>query len=172
MTNAQWQEMHDFMNVAVERAAFFFADVADDALVVQDYWPLVAEEDYVISTDDHLVLADEVRPKVIERAHASGRVAVESHSHYWPGDDTVFSWYDLQGLSEFAPHMLWRLRGRPYVSVVVGEDSFDALIWTSATDVAVLDGIELSDGPVLRPTGLSLARYERVVADEDQDGDG
>jgi hypothetical protein len=167
MSELQWADLHSFMDDPNERAAFLFADPpTNNALHVAETWPLTDEVDYALSSPIALELADEVRPRVIAHAHERGLAVVEAHSHYWPGARTRFSRYDLEGLADFAPHMLWRLPGRPYTSLVIGCESFDALTWRSAADVASLDSLEVGASR-LEPTGLSLPLYLRLRGDED-----
>jgi hypothetical protein len=63
------------------------------------------------------------------------------------------------GFQEWVPHIMWRLRQRPYVAVVVTPDSFDALVWQAGDQVMRPRGLHslvLDDGRELRPTGETL----------------
>ena len=137
-----------------EEVAFVFA-VADGAAILRQVdWMAVPESGFVSRSLFHLELTDETRGTVIKRAHDLGSSLVEFHSHAgtWPAQ---FSASDLAGFDEFVPHVRWRLKGRPYVSVVVSRTGFDGFIWT--TDSIVPDrlaGISV-DGRVLQPTALS-----------------
>lgn len=161
MSLDDWDALHDLMDANGERAGFLFMKPADD---ISEVWE-VKDRDLLHDLSNysswdglHIKLDDEVRPKVISHAHRGGFAVAEVHGHYWPGEDTKFSRYDLKGLQEFAPHMLWRLSARPYVSVVLGPDSFDALAWTSLYEVSTLAAIDVK-GRLLKPTGLSLHQY-------------
>lgn len=160
-----WSRVHDHMDDDVERASFFFTKFfEDETWEVKDTWILDLDEDYTVATDVNLVLSDEIRQRVIRHAHVNQYAVVESHSHYWPGESTQFSSFDLQGLAEFAPHMLWRLPNRPYTSLVIGSESFDGLTWTAGNKIETLDGLIVKD-KLLIPTGLSLKPFRRFMKD-------
>lgn len=157
-----WSQLRTHMNARRERAAFMFTQIdADGNAYVVDTWLLDDDSHYETRETDHLVLDDDVRAQVIARAHKTGLGAVEAHSHWWPGPSTRFSRYDLHGLAEFAPHMLWRLPGRPYIALVMGEDSFDGLWWSSRTSFGTLAAVVVG-GVTLNPTGLSLDHYTHL----------
>jgi hypothetical protein len=165
LTVDQWTDMHQFMDVGVERAAFLFTLQSSPGVwTAAEVWLLTDDDDYAVSAAYALELADHVRPRVIKHAHEHKWAVVEAHSHYWPGNRTRFSDYDLDGLREFAPHMLWRLPGRPYTSLVIGSDSFDGLIWTGRDDVNTLDAVQV-DASISHPTGLSLPLYRELLAE-------
>ncbi len=52
------------------------------------------------------------------------------------------------------PHVLWRLKGRPYAAVVVAASGIDGLVWT-AENTFPLSALLLGNNQV-RPTGLSF----------------
>ena len=59
----------------------------------------------------------------------------------------MFSPSDMYGFSDYVPHCRWRLRGRPYLAVVVSPAGMDALAWTSADGKAIgLDAIRPAGG--------------------------
>jgi len=74
-------------------------------------------------------LADDVRPRVLEWATPTGRSLVEVHAHLGSGQHTSFSPTDLEGLATVVPQMLWRLPGRSYAALVLGNHDLDALFW-------------------------------------------
>ena len=111
----------------------------------------------------HASLTDETRGRLIKRAHDLDASLVEFHSHLaeWPAS---FSESDRAGLDEFVPHVRWRLKGKPYMAVVVAPTSFDALAWVSASkNPEEVHGI-LVGGTLHRPTGLTLKEW--VTSDE------
>ncbi len=141
-----------------EEAAFLFADVHDDnTFVVRDWAPIAADE-FHHRSPYYLELADDTRARVIKRAHDLGASLVEVHSH--PCYHAVFSESDIAGFHEFVPHVMWRLKSRPYMAIVFSPGAFDGLVWLDAPDrPAALGHIVIGDLK-LAPTGLSLARWE------------
>lgn len=157
---ADWSEVCALMAARNERAAFLFGEVNGEQISVSHTWLLNSSDAYAVSSPYTLELADHVRPEVIRRAHEAGSAVIEIHSHGAPGLNTQFSNYDLLGLEDYARHMLWRLPGLPYVSLVWGPDSIDGLWWsTLGQPPLVLDALVVSDKEPMRPTGLSLPHY-------------
>ncbi len=140
-----------------EEVAFVYAhDKSNEKSKVFKYveWCPVPAEGFVSRSDFHLELTDEIRASVIKRAHDLGASLVEFHFHSgpWPAK---FSRSDLLGFQEFVPHVWWRLKGRPYLAIVVSRSDFDALVWLKGPDTPHrLDGL-LVDGEALVPTGLT-----------------
>lgn len=143
----------------VEQVAFLFtgpASATEPLRVCEIY--RVPEEGFVIQSDLHVSLTDDVRAHVIKRAWDLGGCLVEAHSHC--GDaQPAFSRSDLVGFEEWVPHVRWRLRGRPYVALVFAGRSFDALVWerpdarpSSLTALAV-DGAKTAT-----PSGITHKR--------------
>jgi len=129
-----------------EEAAFVFSrreeEVSGYIFRSLDWYP-VPPSGFSYRSAFHFELTDETRGAVIKRAHDLGAGLVEFHSHSgdWP---VAFSASDLSGFEEFVPHVWWRLRGRPYGAVVVGQSSFDGLLWLhDPQDAAHLDGIRV-----------------------------
>src|SRR5690242_19671658 len=90
-----------------ERAAFVFARAEpenDTHLFRYVEWFPVGAEGLEHSSAYYLELTDEMRGKVIERAHDLGTTIVEFHSHLcpWPA---AFSESDRAGFEEFVPHV-------------------------------------------------------------------
>ena len=103
-------------------------------------------------------LDDDVRAGVIKRAHNLNACLIEFHTHPMPGG-ACFSPSDIKGLKELAPQLLWRLKKRPYVAVVVAPDGLDALAWTSE-GVRQVDGILVDARPLLPASRRTLTtRY-------------
>ena len=117
-------------------------------------WYPVPPDGYEVRTDIHFELTDRARQHVIKQAHDLGASIVEFHCHRgpWPA---CFSVSDLLGLEEFVPHVRWRLRGRPYLAIVVTNHNFDGLAWITSPDTPQpLSGLIVGDS-VLKPTNLS-----------------
>lgn len=140
-----------------EAAGFLFVrhrtEDAEQIFETIEWYP-VPPDGYAVRNEFHFELTDEVRARVIKRAHDLGASIVEVHSHGgpWPA---AFSPSDQWGFREFVPHVLWRLKGRPYLALVATRRDFDGLAWlTGPEDPQRLDGIVV-DGQVLTPTGLS-----------------
>ena len=140
-----------------ESAGFLFASPREEgeSMVFEGLeWFPVPPDGFLSVSEYHFVLTDDVRAKVIKRAHDLGSSLVEFHSH--TGEEpAAFSWSDHRGFEEFVPHVRWRLRGRPYLAVVVTWSEFDGLAWVSeSTQPRRLDGLVV-DGNLQRPTHLS-----------------
>lgn len=148
----------------VEQVAFVFAAIeADDGTVVftaKDVF-LACADDFEIQSEFHVELTDEARARIIKRAWDTSTSPVEFHSH--PGDcwEAMFSRSDLYGFAEFVPHCRWRLRGRPYLAVLVNPGGADALAWTGAGSKPVdLTAIRLTCGTQVRPTNRTIQSLE------------
>jgi len=158
-----WLKIHQYLNDADERAVFLFVQAAKpDSAIWRpvEQWFLDPEKDYDESSELHVALAPHVMPQVFKTAHDTSAAVVEIHGHYWPGDHTRFSTYDVAGLEQLVPQMLWRLPGRPYFALVVGSDSFDGLVWSTRDDARVIEPLQLGVD-TLAPTGASLAVWQR-----------
>jgi hypothetical protein len=149
-----------------EQAAFAFTQrqTQNGAEIFQLIeWLPVLPEGFVTQTRFHIELHDKVKASAIKRAHDLGASLVEIHSHLgrWPA---AFSISDLLGFREFVPHVWWRLKGRPYLALVVCRSGFDGLVWLdNPNSPQHLGGITIEDS-LLKPTGLSRAEcdpYER-----------
>jgi len=158
------QEMHAALRAhllpedsLLEEVAFLYAHpvAKDGALLFQPAeWQPIAPDGFVYRSELGLELTDETRATVIKRSHDLGTSLVEFHSHTgpWPAQFSPSDWY---GFSEFVPHVWWRLKGRPYISVVMTRSGFDALAWTlDPTAPQRLDGIYVG-GQLVEPTRLS-----------------
>jgi len=115
----------------LEEAAFGFAErVAEgDTTVFRIFdWMPVPPEGFEVQLPYHFELTDDMKAAVIKRAHDLGACLIEFHCHTgrWPA---AFSPSDRAGFSEFVPHVLWRLKGRPYVAVVVCPSGRDGVAW-------------------------------------------
>jgi hypothetical protein len=127
-----------------------------------DWFP-VPPSGFVHRSGLHLELTDEMRATIIKKAHDLNACLVEFHSHRFSAA-AAFSPSDLEGLDEFVPHVRWRLNGRPYLAVVVGPASFDALAWVDGSGrPGPLDHVRVGDR-IFRPTGITLRRLETHYA--------
>lgn len=148
-----------------EQAAFAFAaqEARNGAAVFRCLeWQPVPPEGFVSRSMFHFELTDATRAGVIKRAHDLGASIVEFHSHTgsWPA---AFSGSDVAGFREFVPHVWWRLKGRPYLAIVVTRSGFDGLAWLAGPEVPeALGGIAVGES-LLTPTGLS--RWELLTDD-------
>jgi hypothetical protein len=112
-----------------EQGAFAYFATSDLAGALQvRAVELLGPADFVAQHEDYLEITDETRQRVIRTAHERGLGVIEFHSHPFPLA-AQFSRADYRGLQEAVPHMLWRLKGRPYGAVVVAPHDFDGLIW-------------------------------------------
>jgi hypothetical protein len=145
---------------SIEQAAFGFANtISDGELTTFNLveWLPIDKNSFAHQSGYHIELADEMRPFLIKRAHDLQTSLVEFHSHPFSAR-AEFSPSDLAGLDEFVPHVWWRLKGRPYLAIVVTPTQFDALAWvTSPRSSAPLQELRAGN-TILRPSGLTLRR--------------
>jgi hypothetical protein len=145
----------------VEQVAFLFATVVSNngstVFKPQDVY-FLPPEDFDVQTGHHIELADNVRGRIIKRAWDTGTALVEFHSHPSDSGPAMFSGSDLAGFEEFVPHCRWRLRGRPYLAVLVNKVSVDALVWVGESKTpTALDTIRLGWIRKITPTGRTVA---------------
>lgn len=120
------------------------------------------EDGFEAQTDRFIELTDEIRAKVIKRAHDLSATLVEFHSHLYQSK-ARFSESDLIGFNDFVPHVMWRLKRRPYVAIVVAGSTFDGLVWLADPKVPV-NLTELRIGPKsLSPTGTTLNGRDTII---------
>lgn len=151
-----WRHLLPRRPVAEEAAFVYARHQVENGTIVFRYveWLPVAPDGFAFRSLMHLELADETKAKVIKQAHDLGASLIEFHCHMgsWPAR---FSPSDHAGFSEFVPHVWWRLKGRPYLAVVVAAGSFDALVWLAdPRSPEHLDGIVVEE-QVFTPTRLS-----------------
>jgi hypothetical protein len=150
-----------------EQVAMVFAAVEakdDTAVFIAKDAYLATADDFEIHSEFHVELTDEARARIIKRAWDTGTSPVEFHSH--PGDwrGAKFSPSDMYGFSEYVPHCRWRLRGRPYLAVVVTPVGMDALAWTGAGGEPVsLDAIRPAGGTEISPTNQTIESLKSEV---------
>ena len=148
-----------------EQAGFVFARAtrASSSLAFDFVeWLPLGEQHFDHQSPYHLELRDETRAEVIKRAHDLDCSLIEFHSHPgpWPAQ---FSGSDFAGFEEFVPHVLWRLKGKPYAAAVVAPSGIDALAWTSLREIVRVESIMLGTDR-LTPTGLSMNAVEKGIA--------
>ncbi len=144
-----------------EEVAFVFTSLSQSRTALEmKYveWDPVSPNGFAAHSGAYIELTDEARAGVIKRAHDLGAGLVEFHSHLY-SREISFSSSDLQGLREFVPHVMWRLKGKPYAAVVVGRSGFDALVWQVASRPETLAELRVGRS-VLKPTGLTLRRRD------------
>jgi len=145
-----------------EQVAFLFANVSHSAGEIKlEYreWYAVPSTGFLFQSASYIELSDETRATIIKRAHDLQTCLVEFHSHLY-SYEVSFSQSDVSGFREFVPHVMWRLKGRPYAAVVVGKSNFDALVWpTDANSPELLSEIHVGKR-VLRATGATLRKGE------------
>jgi hypothetical protein len=126
LTDHQFVELRRHLSEP-ERVAFMYAEVQAGCFIVDELEPMLGN-DISSQSDLHVVLHDDIRPRLISRASARGRSLIEAHSH-GPHGHAAFSPSDLLGFSEWVPHLWWRLKGRPYAALVMAGTQWDALAW-------------------------------------------
>ena|SRR3990172_6547134 len=145
-----------------EQGAFVFANRADsddDIIFKFADWRPLSSSDFICQDDDYLELSDCARATIIKKAHDLGSSLVEFHSHPF-SKSAMFSFSDCRGFEEFVPHVWWRLKGKAYLAVVVGQKSFDSLVWLdNPRKPRKLDGISTGKH-LLQPTGHSIKYLE------------
>jgi hypothetical protein len=144
-----------------EQAAFLFCDVTVSAestvFVFKDMYAATSD-DFEIQSAYHIELKDEVKSKIIRQAHNLGASIVEVHSHV-DQRSAKFSCSDWSGFSEFVPHVMWRLKGKPYMSLVYAPSGFDALVWIGDSKVPVALTDITVDRRTFTPTNNSIVDF-------------
>ena len=144
-----------------EQAAFLFCVQrmeGDDIIFETVDVALLVSDDFSMQDEDSLELTNDCRARLIKRAHELRASLVEIHSHP-QANGAAFSRSDRIGLKETVAHMRWRLKGRPYVALVVTPSGYDALVWTHETvSPSRLGGLRA--GPTLyEPENTSLREW-------------
>ncbi len=160
----------------VEQVAFVFAGIqveGDATLFVAHDHYLAESGDFEIHSEFHVELADQARSRIIKRAWDTATTPVEFHSH--PSDfwGAKFSPSDMHGFSEFVPHCRWRLRGRPYLTIVVSPAGADALAWLDKSGEPVgLTAIRAAGKEVVVPTNQTIDVFNRSTSEVSEHGPG
>lgn len=148
----------------LEQVAFVFAQAeatGDGVHFRADDYYLVPPEDFDVQSEFHVSLTDEAQARIIKMAWDRRAALVDIHSHPRGGPRVKFSPSDLAGFGDFVPHVRWRLKGQPYLALVVAPSSFDALVWSTGADVEPLAALEAGRRTHL-PTNLTLAELRRA----------
>lgn len=141
----------------VEEVAFLAATTSTEPEVLEAFDLYRVEPDeFAFQSDFHVRLSDLAKSSVIRWAHERRAALVEAHAHRGPWA-AEFSASDLAGLSEWVPHVRWRLGGRPYAALVFAGSSYDGLAWTIPSNVPQAVGGLSVDGDLVEPTRLTLA---------------
>jgi hypothetical protein len=142
----------------LEECAFLFVDAIFNEskveFIYKDSYYLM-DNDYDFRSEFHFELKDSIRAMMIKKAHNLNCCIVETHSHIGQRS-AEFSYSDWDGFYDFIPHIQWRLKGKPYISLVFTTRNFDALVWfKDRKSPTALSGIQV--GSVLKiPTGKSI----------------
>lgn len=157
LTDHQFAELRRHLREP-ERVAFMYAEVQDGCFIVEEVEPMIGD-DISSQSDLHVVLHDDIRPRLISRASAHGRSLIEAHSH-GPYGHAAFSPSDLLGFSEWVPHLWWRLKGRPYVALVMAGAQWDALAWIDGPRnpeaVAEIEVVADNESTRIAPTSATI----------------
>lgn len=148
-----------------EQAAFLLCNYATDEAVFNCLEAmLIQHRQFAIHSAFHLELDDSTRAQVIKAAHDHQCSLVEVHSHPFSGT-AEFSGSDFDGLSDFVPHVWWRLRYRPYGALVVTPTSIDGLAWIDGPESPeCIHAIEVG-GRIVPTTGLSFRSLAEIYDD-------
>jgi hypothetical protein len=142
----------------LEECAFLFVDAIFNEskveFIYKDSYYLM-DSDYKFRSGFHFELKDSIRAMMIKKAHDLDCCIVETHSHI-EQEIAEFSYSDWSGFYDFVPHIQWRLKGKPYISLVFTTRNFDALVWfKNHQSPTPLKGIQV--GRELKiPTGESI----------------
>lgn len=129
---------HLFQN-ELEQGAFLFAQPvisADEISLVANDVYLVQPEDWQVQHQVYLELKDSARAKIMQLARQRDLAIVDIHSHPGSNGDVSFSPSDRHGITDFAQYAKWKLGAKPYLAMVWGEASLDAVIWHDLFDKA------------------------------------
>jgi hypothetical protein len=119
-------------------------------------------------SDFHVSLPDDIRAEAIKWAWNSDVCHVEVHSHGKCGP-AKFSASALWSFGEWAPHVWWRLRGRPCAALVTAGETFDAVAWIDGPNaVEQIESLNIEGGDTLLMAGRTLCEG---VDDDDFDAD-
>lgn len=150
-----------------EQAGFIFAHAQHVPNVSLSFsfveWLPLKGKDFAHQSRYHLEMRDETRASVIKHAHDLGCSLIEFHSHPGPWD-AQFSGSDFRGFDEFVPHVLWRLKGKPYAAAVVAPSGLDALAWVSSPRQFVPVQSVILGTERVETSGLSIRAVREGIA--------
>ena len=150
-----FDDLFRHLSRAPEMVAFMRSPVpgSDGVFRVQDLY-LVDSNSTTLAEDGHCDLDDEVRSAVIKWAWDNDSCLLEAHSHgllFPPG----LSRFDIAQLTEWVPHVRWRLSGRPYVALVTASLQADGVAWSDSGPQAIEKILVDTREPIIT-TGLSI----------------
>lgn len=146
-----------------EQGGFLFCKFDETSQVFESLeWLPLKGSDYAEQASDYLELADETRAKIIKKAHDMDASLVELHCHPGPSKAT-FSIADWVGFNEFVPHILWRLKNRPYAALVFAYESVDGFAWLNRDAKPVTISSIKTELTRYLTTGLSINALNRGV---------
>ncbi len=159
-----YREVRDhLLQNEVEQVAFLFCGVrgkGEDTVLDAFDWHPVHPNGFVEQHEYYVELTDDEKARVIKEAWDHQAALVEVHSH--PKSRMAeFSYSDLDGLQEFVPHVRWRLKGRPYVALIMVPREIDALAWISKDgSIEPVDEIRIGTAGI-KPSGRTYERWSR-----------
>lgn len=160
-TRSQWTNAVGHLRGAHERVLFFAAAAAPGRAVVEDC--LLLDDSDLEPGPWCVQMTDEAQQRVFRWAAKRDGWLIEAHSHLGRlGDPAKFSSVDTSGLTDWVPHVRWRLRGRPYAALVFGPKSIDGVGWVGAKGIAPVPVAAWDAGGVSSAsTGLSIGRFAK-----------
>jgi hypothetical protein len=108
----------------------------------------------------HHGLTDADRQRFFAWAAESGDILIEAHSH-GRGNPATFSHIDVEGLTEWVPHVRWRLSHRPYAALVFASKSYDGLAWLDSSGPIPVTSIYFG-ARLVKATGRSIRLWRPV----------
>jgi hypothetical protein len=166
MEPAEWDSLRrHLLKGRHEQVAFAFCEYVENerarTFLVREIW-LAEPSDFDVQSDVHITLTDDALARLIKRAWNMQLAVVELHSHPMSNRRVGFSPTDLTGLADHVPYMFWRLRGRPYAAIVVGQAAVDAVAWVKGPDDLQAVGQLRIGAEVITPTRETISQLERT----------
>jgi hypothetical protein len=155
-----YDELVSRMNDRPEEVAFMLAGQMSAAAAFRiSALRFVDGHRFAHRSEDRAEPDDEIRGEMIRWAWENGDCLVEAHSHGAMVVPASFSRFDVGQFEEWVPHVRWRLRGRPYLALVIAGDQVDGLAWI-ATHAEPIERIEVDGRDDVATTGASFAYLE------------